>query len=82
MPATWHLPRRPGWDCVVCQEPWPCAPAKADLLDEYGAERTSLVLYLSLQMIEAIDDIAATRKAPSDLYLRFIGWARPGGQRT
>ncbi len=80
-PETWHLPRRPGWDWVICREPWPCAPARVDLLEEYGVDRTGLVLYLSLQMIDAIDDMATGGKAPSDLHRRFIDWARPGPQR-
>jgi uncharacterized protein YidB (DUF937 family) len=52
-----------------------------DLLEEYGVDRTGLVLYLSLQMIDAIDDMATGGKAPSDLHRRFIDWARPGPQR-
>lgn len=60
----------------MCREPWPCAPAKVELLEEYGAERTSLLIYLSLQMIDAIDDMAANGRAPADLYLRFVGWVK------
>ncbi len=75
-PETWHLPRRPGWDCTACKDPWPCTPAKADLAEEYGDERSGLVIYLALQMIEAIDDMAATGAPAPDLYSRFIGWVK------
>ena len=79
MPETWHHPRRPGWDCVVCREPWPCPPAKVDLAEEYANDRVSLLVYLSMQLYDAIDDSAANKgqPEPADLFDRFLGWARP-----
>jgi hypothetical protein len=75
-PGTSHVPRRPCWDCVSCKEPWPCAPAKVDLAEEYVEERLGLILYLTLQMLDAIDDSASTKgPEPADLHDRFLGWA-------
>jgi hypothetical protein len=76
-PGTRHVPRRPAWVCVVCHQTWPCAPAKVDLCEEYGDQVTSLAIYLSVQMLDAIDDMSAERgPAPADLYDRFLGWGR------
>ncbi len=73
---TWHLPRRPSWDCACCQQPWPCAPAKVDMAEEFVDNRISLVLYLSGQMTDAVNDYLATKQPmPPDLYDRFLGWA-------
>jgi hypothetical protein len=79
-PGTSHVPRRPRWDCVICRDPWPCAPAKVDLAEEYVQDRLALVLYLALQLTDAIDDMAAT-EAPEvrGLYGRFVGWAALSG---
>ena len=76
-PERFHLPRRPSWDCVPCKEPWPCAPAKVDMAEEYANDQLSLAMYLNLQMLDAIDDFAATRAPiPRDLFDRFLGWFR------
>jgi hypothetical protein len=75
-PGTSHVPRRPNWECVVCEEAWPCAPAKVDLVEEYVDERLGLILYLTIQMLDAIDDSAANKVPdPADLHDRFLGWA-------
>jgi hypothetical protein len=78
-PDTAHVPRRLGWDCVACRQAWPCAPAKADLVEEYAAN-PGLVFYLALQLTDAVSDLDThTGPAPSNLYERFIGWVpRPG----
>jgi hypothetical protein len=55
---------------------WPCAPAKVDLAEEYVEERLGLILYLTIQMLDAIDDSAANKVPdPADLHDRFLGWA-------
>ncbi|GAB1644382.1 hypothetical protein [Krasilnikovia sp. MM14-A1259] len=44
---------------------------------EYADDRVSLLVYLSMQMYDAIDDSATRgRPKPIGLYERFIGWAR------
>jgi hypothetical protein len=75
-PGTSHIPRRPRWDCVACTEPRPCAPAKVDLAEEYAGERVSLILYLAIQMLDAVDDSASKKgPEPAELHDRFLGWA-------
>ncbi len=77
IPQTWHLPRRPSWDCVSCRQPWPCAPAKVDMAEEFADNKVSLAVYLSGQMTDAVDDYLATKQpVPPNLYDRFLGWRR------
>ena len=47
------------------------------MTEEYVNDQLSLTMYLNLQMLDAIDDFAATRApAPHDLFDRFVGWFR------
>ena len=72
-----HLCGRPDWDCLICQQPWPCANAKTDLLTEFRNFPSVLAIYLSGQMNDAIDDLTSQGEPPpDDLYERFISWAR------
>jgi len=76
-PEKFHPPSRPSWNCVACKEPWPCATAKVDMAEEFASDQLSLAMYLNLQMLDAIDDFAATRAPmPRDLFDRFLGWFR------
>ena len=44
---------------------------------EYANDHLSLTMYLNLQMLDAIDDLAATgAPIPPDLFDRFLGWPR------
>ncbi|MGX6605130.1 hypothetical protein ACWKSP_23790 [Micromonosporaceae bacterium Da 78-11] len=73
---TSHRARRPSWDCVVCQETWPCAPAKVDMSEEYVNDRLSLMLYLSIKLIDAIDDSFGNQGPRAvNLHDRIVGWA-------
>ncbi|MFD1374311.1 hypothetical protein [Actinoplanes sichuanensis] len=61
----------------MCGQPWPCAPAKVGLLDDYSAFPSLLMLYLSSQMHACWEDYAArTGDVPPDLGERFLSWAR------
>jgi hypothetical protein len=72
-----HLHARPAWDCRVCNQPWPCANAKSDLLTEFRGFPSVLTIYLSGQMYDALDDLTSHGGlTPADLYERFISWAR------
>jgi hypothetical protein len=71
-----HVPERPKWDCGKCDQAWPCANAKSDLLQEYRGNQTSLLLYMALRHWEAFDDHAASGAIPADLDERFFGWVR------
>lgn len=85
MPKLEHIPTRPGFDCSLCEEPWPCAPAKVQLAEEYIGARPALMMYLSLQLYDALTEAIHDHdwKQVDDLYDRFIAWARqsPGAGR-
>ena len=75
---TEHLSNRPHWTCRACRKPWPCANAKADLLEEFNVFPSVLTIYLSAQMYDAMVDMTAHGEpAPSDLYDRFLSWTCP-----
>ena len=72
-----HLHDRPTWDCRVCRRPWPCASAKANLLEEFRSFPSVLTVYLSGQMYDALGDLTSPGEPPpADLYERFLSWAR------
>jgi hypothetical protein len=74
VPRTEHDADRPSWDCRVCDQPWPCANAKIDLIDQYQRSRTMLILFMSSCMIEAINDLFHSQRIPGDLHARFLDW--------
>lgn len=72
-----HCAVRPQWDCVSCQEPWPCPPAKVLLSEEYSSHRSALLVFLAGCMVDAINDsYTGSGPAPTDLFDRMLGWAR------
>ncbi|GID98539.1 hypothetical protein ACFQFC_29975 [Amorphoplanes digitatis] len=73
-----HLGARPTWDCLACGRPWPCAYAKDELLAEFHRHPSSLTIYMSSYMCEAMNDLVTQDVAPPpDLYERFLSWVRP-----
>ena len=75
--GTDHLHDRPAWDCRVCRQPWPCANAKSDLLQEFRSFPSVLTIYMSAQMYDALGDLTSRGEpTPPDLYERFLSWAR------
>jgi hypothetical protein len=77
-PDAEHRGARPTWDCLACAQPWPCAGAKEELIAEFRRHPSSLTIYMSSHMGEALDDLTAHGEAPPpDLYERFIAWIRP-----
>jgi len=77
-PRTEHRGDRPTWTCPACAQPWPCAPAKAQLIAEFRRRPSSLTIYMSACMGEALNDLATPGEAPpDDLYERFVAWIRP-----
>ncbi|MFI7547725.1 hypothetical protein [Actinoplanes sp. NPDC049599] len=73
-----HLGDRPSWDCLACTQPWPCAHAKDELLNEFRRFPSSLTIYMSSFLCEALNDLTAHGEAPPpDLYERFLSWVRP-----
>ncbi|BEL06392.1 hypothetical protein Q0Z83_045830 [Actinoplanes sichuanensis] len=78
VPRTDHQAERPLWDCTTCGEPWPCAVAKVELVEQYRDFPHGLAVLLGSFLVEAIDDwAAATSGPPADLYERFLGWSKP-----
>lgn len=72
---TEHLTSRPKWSCQACKRAWPCANAKADLLEEFQEFPSVLTIYLSAQMYDAMVDMTRDGEpAPVDLYERFLSW--------
>ncbi|MEV4845218.1 hypothetical protein AB0K20_18655 [Micromonospora matsumotoense] len=69
-----HVPARPSWQCAGCGEPWPCRDRRDRLLSEYADDRTTLGIYLGLQLADALSDLP--RQPASDLHARFLGWRR------
>jgi hypothetical protein len=73
-----HFRDRPSWDCLACAQPWPCVHAKDELLNEFQRHPSSLTIYMSAYMGEAMDDLTAHGESPPpDLYERFLAWIRP-----
>lgn len=73
-----HFRDRPSWDCPACGQPWPCVQAKEELLSEFRRHPSSLTIYMSSYMGEALNDLTAHGEAPPpDLYERFLSWVRP-----
>ena len=72
MIETTHVPDRRSWRCRDCQVPWPCDPARADMIA--NMDRTARVIYVSLQMAEANED--QPHLSIEDLFDRFVYWAR------
>ncbi|RZU51830.1 hypothetical protein EV385_3666 [Krasilnikovia cinnamomea] len=69
-----HRYTRPSWDCAACGEPWPCAPARAELIDQYAQAKLSLAIHLGSVLVEAIDDFVGRPGPVPDLYSRILGW--------
>ncbi len=75
MTGAEHMAARPSWDCSACDQPWPCANAKTNMLDEYAGNLTALTVYLAGCFQDATHELTSHgRSAPVDLYERFLGW--------
>jgi hypothetical protein len=71
-----HLPQRPSWDCLACEQPWPCDPAREHLTTEFRWMRFSLSVYMAGQYSSALRDLGPTANIPPDLHERFFAWTR------
>ncbi|GAA1636856.1 hypothetical protein GCM10009828_076310 [Actinoplanes couchii] len=77
-----HRAVRPSWTCEDCGSLWPCPERRASLLEEYAFDRLALLVFMSGLFAAAIDDFHQHNiDGGSDLYERFLGWARPSYQR-
>jgi hypothetical protein len=78
-----HLPLRPSFDCATCGEPWPCASARVELIQEYHEQTMRLLQYLAGQMGDAMGQAVKSHDwgRVDNLYDRFLGWVpRCGGE--
>jgi hypothetical protein len=65
-----HTPIRPAWDCLACEQPWPCDPAREALIEEM--ERAPLAIYMWEQLDGAVMELPPT--PATELFERFIKW--------
>lgn len=73
-----HVRARPTWVCLACGHPWPCASVKGELVLEFRRYPSSLTVYMTTYLCEALNDAPAQGETPSeDLFQRFLGWVRP-----
>jgi hypothetical protein len=73
MVAIEHSPERPSWHCRACGEPWPCAPAREQLVEETGGG-TILAIQCWVYFDLYVRDMG---NGPlGEAFQRFIGWAR------
>lgn len=66
-----HLPERPSWRCLACDNDWPCAPAKQQLAE--GNSPTGLTVLMWGYMEDF--SIDAGPGPLGEPYQRFIAWA-------
>lgn len=67
-----HAPERPSWRCRGCGTPWPCAPAKADLIAT--TDLVGRVIYMGLHVGDLMSDQPTLDSEA--VFDRLLGWAR------
>ena len=72
MTSTEHSAARPSWDCRVCDQPWPCDPAREALVAEMGLVQLAVFMWSNLE--EAAGDLPTMPVAAA--FDRFIAWTR------
>jgi hypothetical protein len=65
-----HTPHRSSWDCVACEKPWPCDPAREGLRADH--DRVQLAIYMWNQLEASVRDLPPTPAA--ELFERFVKW--------
>jgi hypothetical protein len=71
-PPTEHVPSRPSWECLACENPWPCDPVREELMLTHTP--TERAIYLWAMLEDAILELPPA----SYRYLtgRFLTWDR------
>lgn len=67
-----HTAARPSWDCLACDQTWPCDPAREALRSEM--DRVGLAIHMWERLDEAVFDLPPT--PPAELFERFLKWTR------
>jgi hypothetical protein len=75
-----HAALRPSFECAKCGQPWPCAPAKVEMAEEYQDDIFGMGYFLGLQMADAMDQATHNHAwgRVDNLYDRFLGWVPKG----
>ncbi|MEU4560576.1 hypothetical protein AB0F72_19545 [Actinoplanes sp. NPDC023936] len=68
-----HLPDRATYDCVRCNQEWPCETAR-EYLKESTPDPVQLAIRLWVELDEAV--LVLSQQAPAALFQRFLRWAR------
>jgi hypothetical protein len=71
-----HPPRRPQWDCELCDCPWPCSQARVMLGDEYEDDWLNLSVRMAAMMRQAREELPHASEA--ELRARFLAWCWRG----
>lgn len=69
-----HLPVRPGWSCTCCEEAWPCAARRSQLVEERRTNRMTVAAVMAGHLRTAVEDLPDV--PVGELYERFLGWLR------
>lgn len=76
-----HLPQRPTWHCKVCNDPWPCKPARLLLLLEHRGNMIALSIFMGSYLHDAVRDLIRlhpdTPLDSGELFDRFLAWTNP-----
>ena len=67
-----HTADRPSWDCRCCGKPWPCDPAREQLVAELSPVRLAMYCWVNLE--EAAGDLPDMPVA--EAFDRFLAWTR------
>jgi hypothetical protein len=71
--TTGHPIARPAWVCAHCGGRWPCAPARAQLLERVDrGEALVVARQLGRHLVEAVSDRPDV--ATGVLYRQILGW--------
>ena len=52
-----HAATRPAWTCTHCNEPWPCAVRRQQLITGYDGDTTSLRILMRQQLVHAAGEL-------------------------
>ena len=70
--VTEHIAARPSWDCRLCLKPWPCDPAREEIMATMNRVERSVLMWVYLEA--AAEEI---RGMPlSEIFARFVSWTR------
>lgn len=72
MATVEHLANRRSWDCLACDKPWPCDPARERLAAELGPVQLAVYMWANLEEAAGhLPDLPI-----SEAFDRFLAWTR------